>query len=162
VHRAHAAIEHRDWVPLRSANTEVSLGVRKPSAPELQRAQDVLAQAGANLRSVEQIYARETLLMNDYPQQVPLLLQALRIGDVGIAAIPCEVFVQIGLELKEESPSKPTFTISLANGYNGYLPTVEHHQLGGYETWRARSSYLETNAAPRIVETMMRLLKQIE
>jgi hypothetical protein len=81
----------------------------------------------------------------------------MRIGDLGIAAIPCEVFVEIGLEIKAKSPFKPTFAISLANGYNGYLPTPEHHKLGGYETWRARSSYLEVDAAPKIVDTVMEL-----
>ena len=51
-----------------------------------------------------------------------MTVQALRIGDLGIVAIPCEVFVEIGLEIKAKSPLKPTFTIELANGYNGYLP----------------------------------------
>jgi hypothetical protein len=50
---------------------------------------------------------------------------------------------------------------SLANGYNGYLPTPEHHRLGGYETWRARSSYLEVGASPRIVEQLLGLLHQL-
>jgi hypothetical protein len=36
--------------------------------------------------------------------------------------------------------------VSLANGYNGCLPRAEDHALGGYETWRARSSNLETVA----------------
>jgi hypothetical protein len=72
------------------------------------------------------------------------------------------VFVEIGLDLKKNSPWKPSFTISLANGYNGYLPTVEHFQLGGYETWRARSSYLETNAAPKIYDAVLGLLKKLE
>jgi neutral ceramidase len=110
------------------------------------------------METLPEIYARETVLLHDYPAEVPLILQAFRIGQLAIAAIPCEVFVEIGLEIKERSPFKPSFTISLANGYNGYLPTVEHHSLGGYETWRARSSYLEENAAPKIVETILKLL----
>ena len=74
------------------------------------------------------------------------------------AAIPCEVFVEIGLELKSKSPAKPLFTVSLANGYNGYLPTPDQHKLGGYETWRARSSYLEPDASPKIVAKLLELL----
>ena len=92
------------------------------------------------------------MLISEYPARVPLILQALRIGDLAISAIPCEVFVEIGLEIKKKSPFATTFTTSLANGYNGYLPTPEHHRLGGYETWRARSSYLEIEASPKIVE----------
>ncbi len=90
-----------------------------------------------------------------------LLLQAIEIGDLTIVAAPCEVFVEIGLELKRKSPIQPTFTVSLANGYNGYLPTPEQHELGGYETWRARSSYLETGASRKIVAAVLELLRDV-
>lgn len=99
--------------------------------------------------------------MKDYPKQVPLNIQAMRIGDLGIAAIPCEVFAETGLAIKHQGPFKQTFTIELANGYNGYLSTPERHKLGGYETWRARSSYLETEAAPKIFDTVMALFARL-
>jgi hypothetical protein len=110
------------------------------------------------MQSLEEIYARETVLLNDYPEKVELIVHAMRIGDLGIVAAPCEIFVEIGLELKQKSPFKPTFVISLANGYNGYLPTPEQHKLGGYETWRARSSYLEVDASVKITEKLFELL----
>jgi hypothetical protein len=44
------------------------------------------------------------------------------------------VFVETGLELRKRSPLADTFTIELANGYNGYLPTPGQQALGGYET----------------------------
>jgi len=163
VARVCKGLEYRDWVPLAARQTEIRLGVRQPKKDEIERAKSILAAAkGPQLRSGEEVYARETLLINDYPSHVQSILQALRIGDVGIAAIPCEVFVEIGLDIKRESPFKPTFTISLANGYNGYLPTVQHHKLGGYETWRARSSYLEVEAAPRIYSAIMELLRGLK
>ena len=84
-----------------------------------------------------------------------------RIGDLSVAAIPCEVFVEIGLELKKTTPFQQHFTISLANGYNGYLPTPEHHRMGGYETWRARSSYLEVDASTKILKTLNELIQQV-
>ena len=65
-------------------------------------------------------------------------------------------------ELKAQSPFKPTAVFSLANGYNGYLPTPEHHRLGGYETWRAKSSYLEVDAAPKITSKLLELLKSVK
>ena len=70
------------------------------------------------------------------------------------------MFVEIGLELRKSSPAKPLFTISLANGYHGYLPTPEHHKLGGYETWRARSSYLEPEASVKITSKIIDLLSE--
>jgi hypothetical protein len=56
---------------------------------------------------------------------------------------------------------KPTFTISLANGYSGYLPTPEHHCYGGYETWRARSSFLAVDAEPQIRAAALAQLKSL-
>ena len=69
--------------------------------------------------------------------------------------------VEIGLELKKKSPLQPMFTIELANGYNGYLPTPEQHKLGGYETWPARSSYLEVEASTRISKSLSELLAEV-
>jgi len=62
---------------------------------------------GRSPRGLEEIYARETMFLKDYPVQVPLLLQTVRIGDLAIAAVPCEVFAEIGLEIKRKSPFKP-------------------------------------------------------
>jgi hypothetical protein len=61
-------------------------------------------------------------------------MQAFGIGHLAITSIPFEVFTEIGLDIKARSPFKETFTIELANGSNGYLPTPAQHDLGGYET----------------------------
>ncbi len=155
-----AEIEYRGWVPLGMRQTEISLAVRKPTQEEVTLAKAVVQEVpeGQQLGTLPQIYAGETLAMAEYPDKVPLILQAIRIGDLGIAAIPCEVFVEIGLQIKAESPLKPTFTMELANGYNGYLPTPEQHRLGGYETWRAKSSYLEVDASVKITKEILELL----
>jgi neutral ceramidase len=159
--RVYKEIEHHDWVPLRGLQKEIQLGVRLPGTEEVVLAKRIVAEAESPvMRTLEQIYARETLLLSNYPAQVPLLLQVLGIGDLRIAAIPCEVFVENGLDLKQKH--SPLFTISLANGYNGYLPTVEQHKLGGYETWRARSSYLEVEAAPKIIGALSELIEQMK
>lgn len=150
---------YQRWVSLAAEQEEITLGVRKPDDTEVERAREIVAKAaGETMKSLEEIYARETLLLKDYPAKVNVLLQVFRIGDLAIAAVPAEVFVEIGLELKAKSPFKPTFTIGLANGYNGYLPTPAQHKLGGYETWRARSSYLEVHASDKILQTLFKLL----
>ncbi len=158
---AYKKIKHHDWLPLKMAQKEIELGVRLPDALEVKRAKTIIAEAKGGLKTQPQIYARETVLMAKYPAKVNVILQALRIGDLGIVANPCETFVEIGLEIKQKSPLKHTFTIELANGYNGYLPTPEHHALGGYETWRAQSSYLEVNASRAVMSTWLELLKEV-
>ena len=164
--KVYNSIEYRDWIMLRATQKEIDLGVRKPQPAELEMHMEQLRKAKPGATTLApwspEIYAREAVLLSEYSSEVPVLLQTFRIGDLGIAAIPCEVFVEIGLELKQKSPFQPMFTIELANGYNGYLPTPAQHALGGYETWRARSSYLETDASPKIVRTVLGLFEQLK
>lgn len=158
--RVARAIEHHADVSLAMSEARVRLGRRPTPADEVARAKFILAKAkNPVLSGVEEIYARETVLLNEYPSEVETLVQAIRIGELGIATSPCETFVETGLAIKAASPLKPTFTIELANDYRGYLPTAEHHALGGYETWRARSSYLEVDAEAKIRAA---ILKQLE
>ena len=159
---AYQRVEYQDWVPLIMQETEIELGVRRPDAEELARAEKLLAEAGPGPWTEQRlIYANETLDMAKYPATVRVKLQAIRIGELGIVSSPCETFVETGLAIKKQSPLKPTFTIELANGYNGYLPTPEQHALGGYETWRAKSSYLEEDAATKIQHTLLSLLEEV-
>lgn len=161
--KAYQHIQYHDWVPLAVVQKEIVLDIRKPNTQELARAEEIISKAkGPNMVSMEEIYARETVLIKDFPNSERILLQALRLGNLAITAIPCEVFVEIGLEIKAKSPFDQTFTVSLANGYHGYLPTPEHHELGGYETWRARSSYLEVNASRKITDQVFALLDQLK
>lgn len=160
--KAHDAATHKGDITIAVAEKEIELGVRKPKPDEIERAKKILAETKPGpLKSREEIYARETMFMSKYPDTVKAKLMAIRIGDLGIAAIPCETFTDIGLDIKKKSPLAKTFTISLANGYNGYLPTPAHHALGGYETWRARSSYLEVPASDKITATILELLNTV-
>jgi hypothetical protein len=153
--------EHRADVRLAAAVRELELGVRKPDAQRIAWARAVQADP-AKHRGWPGMYARETLAMVDYPDRVKLLVQALRIGGLGVAAMPCEVFADTGLHIKQQSPIKPTINIGLANGYNGYLPTPEQHAAGGYETWLARTSYLEVDASTRIRDAALALLADVK
>lgn len=160
--KAYGDIQYHDSLPLRVKDAEVDLRVRLPSTDDLRRAEMLLQDVTDRpLKGQSLIYARETTLMAKYPATVKVRLQAIRIGSLGIVSSPCETFTETGLAIKRLSPLKSTFTIELANGYNGYLPPPEQHRLGGYETWRARSSYLETDAEPKVRETLIELLKSV-
>jgi hypothetical protein len=155
-------ITYQDWVPLAVANKELELGLRLPTKDEVEAAQAVMKQSKSlpRMETSEQVYARETVLLSEFPPKVSAPLQVLKIGDLRISAIPAEVFVEIGLELKKRHGK--TFTVSLANAYHGYLPTPEQHRLGGYETWRARSSCLEVDASTKIVAGLQELFDRLK
>lgn len=166
-YEAYLDIEYQRDFPIHVATRDLNIGVRKPSPDDLKRAHEILGSTeqliNGNLSAREAIYARETLQLREYPDTMPIRLHSIRLGDLCINTTPCETFVEIGLELKESSPFETTFIIELANGYNGYLPTPQQHEWGGYETWRAKSSYLEVDASTKIVaafEEMMAELKK--
>ena len=114
---------------------------------------------GRELKGADEVYARETVQMAKYPDTVKVQLQVMVVGETAVVAIPCEVFTEIGLAIKKAGPFKTTCVVSLANGYFGYLPTPAQHALGGYETWRARSSFLEVGASVKIEKTIGELMK---
>jgi len=159
--RVYKQIKYREDAPLAVRTTELQLDVRRPDAQRIEWARSIQKEdTNPNRLTRPEIYASEALELAKYPERVPVRLQAIRIGELGIAAVPCEVFAETGLAIKAQSPLRPTFTIELANGYNGYLPTPEQHELGGYETWPARSSYLEVQAEAKIRTAVLGLLKQ--
>ena len=92
VYKTIQNIQYKDQVSLAALQQEISLGVRRPDKQEIARAQNIVSRAkGPVMMSDEEVYARETLLMKDYPAQVQIILQAFRIGDLAITAIPAEV-----------------------------------------------------------------------
>ena len=54
-----------------------------------------------------------------------LYIQAIKIGDVCVYALPGELFVQIGLDIKANSPFTNSIVVENCNSYCGYVPTKE-------------------------------------
>lgn len=163
VHRAHRQLSFHDWVELGAGRRELTLAVRKPTEKQLAYARKILAKPAEAkpYHRREKVYARRLLRLDESPDQVAVLLQAFRIGELGICAIPFEVFAETGLQLKRETPLERTLTISHANGTYGYLPTQRQHELGGYETWLG-TCCVETGAASKIVHNLLEMLDSIK
>jgi hypothetical protein len=155
-------LEYRDWVPLDMAQRVLTLETRRPSAEQVAWAREVMARPeGAPAQHPrERIYAERTLQRAEVPPQIEVVLQAVRIGDLAISTFPFETFAEIGLELKSKSPFAQTFTISLANGSEGYLPTARHHALGGYETWLG-TNRVEVDAARKMTDALLAMLTDL-
>ncbi len=155
-HKAYQTIQWRDTVPLAGALETLTIGIRHPTAGQLAHAKALVAEPRKDPATLERIYAERAISLNDWPATIPLPLQVVRIGEVAMAGIPCEVFVETGLAYKLRSPFKPSFIVSLCNGYYGYLPTPEHHRLGGYETWLG-TSRLEFEASTKILDQLLKM-----
>ena len=161
VRQACSQIRYHDWVPLVMKEATLTLGFRLADEPRLAWARKIVDGLEGRLpKTLPEIYAQEQIFLHERPT-AELKLQALRIGDLGVSAIPNEVFAITGLKVKAQSPLQPTFNIELANGAEGYIPPPEQHKLGGYTTWAARTAGLVPEAEPKIVETVLTLLEQV-
>ena len=162
-HQAWDKIAYYDWVPLAMVETTLVIRRRVPDEPRLSWARAVVGKMRNKdqlPRTLPEVYAQEAIALHEDPERA-LKLQAIRIGELGITAIPNEVFAISGLKIKEQSPFDITMNIELANGSEGYIPPPEQHALGGYTTWPARTAALEVQAEPGIVETVIKLLEKV-
>ncbi|MCF6284542.1 MAG: hypothetical protein L3K26_05075, partial [Candidatus Hydrogenedentes bacterium] len=158
---AYKAIEWHDHVPLAMVERKITLKYRVPDAERLAWAQERVAALNDELpKKRADIYAWEAVYLHER-QEAELKLQAIRIGDLSIAALPNEVYAVTGLKLKLQSPLETHFNLGLANGSVGYIPPPEQHELGGYTTWPARTAGLEVQAEPIIVETLLAALEEV-
>ncbi|TWU49767.1 hypothetical protein [Rubripirellula reticaptiva] len=156
------SIDYQDSVQLAAAAQDLVLAMRKPDA-EMQRYFTSLQNENISPESIHRharVYAQRAGQLADGPDQTAVMLQAFRIGDLAITAIPFEVFAETGLDLKKRNPFSDSFTIELANGSEGYLPTPAQHELGGYETWMG-TNRVQLDASQRISEVLLALLQRL-
>jgi hypothetical protein len=159
--KAYGGIQYRADVDLAMAERRMTLKYRVPDKQRLEWAQRVMAGVTNRLvKTTSEVYAREQILLHE-AQQTEIVVQALRVGDIGIATTPNETYAITGLKVKAASPLRHNLVIELANGGDGYIPPPEQHLFGGYNTWAARSAGLEVMAEPKIAEAAIGLLEQV-
>jgi len=86
------------------------------------------------------------------------ILQALRIGDLGLVGLPGEPFTRIVLDVKARSSFPSTAVLSYSNDEAGYFPDRETYEKGTYESYI--SPYCDT-IAELITEEATQLLERI-
>lgn len=152
---------------LKTFYRDLPLTLRKPSAEELEKAKQVVAVIDyENIRDINpetlrHIYAREQVLLSEFPEQKMFPVQAFRVGKLIVGGLGGEFFAETGLWLKENSPASKYFTVCFANDYVGYVPPAHEIENGGYETWRCRTSYLSPDSEKAIRDALLSGMQQI-
>ena len=153
--------EYEQNLSLAMGEKRVSMERRLPDEERLTWAREKLAEMdGVRPRNRPEVYAEQARFIDENPVE-EIVLQAIRIGGLGIVGIPNEVYALTGLKIKAQSPFDLTFNVSLANGAAGYIPPPEQHALGGYTIWPARTAGLELEAEPKIVAMIGDLLTEV-
>ena len=70
-------------------------------------------------------FAREYYKTEDRPSKINMEMHVIRIGDAVFFSLPGEIFSEICLAVKKQSPFEKTFGAGVANGYYGYMPTAQ-------------------------------------
>jgi sugar phosphate isomerase/epimerase len=127
-----------------------------------------IAWARANIKKVgagelsflEQVEAYKILAIEmRQSRTIPLEVQAFRLGrDVAVVGLPGEVFVDLGLAIKQASPFATTLVIELCQDAPGYIPTKKAFAEGSYETVNSR---IAPGGGEEMVEAAVRLLKEL-
>ena len=91
---------------------------------------------------------------------VPLEVQVFRFdADTALVCLPCEIFVELGLAIKQGSPFKKTIVMSICNDRPSYVPTRKAFTEGSYEVTNAR---VKPGVGEMLVETALKLLREVK
>jgi neutral ceramidase len=103
--------------------------------------------------SIRNFYAGEAARLPG--RRLPVEIQGFQVGPATFIAVPGELFVEIALRIKSETPHA-LFIMGITNGYVGYLPTRDAYRSGGYEVVSAKV----TDAAEDLLVGAIRELDQ--
>ena len=85
--------------------------------------------------------------------------QVFAIGEkIALAAIPGEPFVEIGLQIKKQSPIEHTLFSGYSNVGWAYIPVPEAYPVGGYEV---EITPFRPDAAGIVVAETLSLLEEV-
>jgi len=163
--RVAEAIRTAD-APAALIGTCFDVGPRRIDPDYLRWAREATAPAAdhnVNIRDGidDEIYARLCVeLADEGPDRYGVDMTGLLLGGAAFVTIPGELFTEIGLRIKRESPHHRTFIVDLANGSLGYIPTARAIREGGYAT-RPGPACLDEHAEDAIVEQALGLLGRL-
>ena len=97
---ASQTIVYNEDVDLAMSEARLNLKYRVPDKQRLEWARRIVDGMGdRSPKNTTEVYAREQIIL-DERQSTEIVVQALRIGDVGIATTPNETYALTGLKIK--------------------------------------------------------------
>lgn len=155
------------------ASKTINIPVRLPPQEEIKRLQQYMREhpdpvwkkdLEGEAAEWDWVYTASSLEVIDYFKSRPYFeyeIQVFRIGNILLAGLPGEMFVEGQLRIKLGSPKRHTFLAHICNTYAGYIPTREALEHGGFETRFANWSKLVPEAMDMIVKETIALLNKL-
>lgn len=131
------------------------------SPDEIEQAKRDIEKVGTSeLSFIDQVRAYKILAVQwRGGTTIPLEVQVFRLSDdVAVVGLPGEVFVDLGLAIKQASPFATTLVIELCQDAPGYIPTRKAFAEGSYETVNSR---IAPGGGEMMAEAAIKLLKEL-
>ena len=148
--------------PLRVRSTMVRLPLAPIQAADVEAAKETIRTGNDQGREnfMKLVNAYKVLdVHNRQGEPLEVEVQAVTLGnDLAWVSLPGEVFVQLGLDLKIDSPFKQTMIAELANGSIGYIPNRRAYPQGAYEVVSARCA---AGSGEMLVQAAVSMLKEM-
>ncbi len=154
-------IEPRGTLRVKSAKVRLPLAKITPEDVETARA--VVARLNGKDKPpafLEQVRAFKVLDVEARQgEPIEVEVQVVALGDtIAWVSLPGEIFVELGLAIKQDSPYPHTIIAELANGAIGYIPSRRAYAQGNYEAVSARCA---EGSGEMLVDAAVTLLKEL-
>ncbi len=142
------------------AKERIRIEKREADLEETKKKIDALLDADKKLMRLRNIVYYQATNETDH---MDLYVQAIRIGDFCLYALPGEIYVNFGFAIKEGSEYEMKMVAENCNSYCGYVPTEEAfgENCDLYETTLCHHSCLVPTAGKQIVEKALTLGKKL-
>jgi hypothetical protein len=149
---------------VRARSSIVELPLPEVGEGDLEKARQVVArlqgpgsQRPAFMEMVAAFKVLDVAGRKGRPQEVEV--QVIALGkEIAWVSLPGEIFAELGLAIKQDSPFPRTIIAELANGAIGYIPARRAYAQGNYEVVSARCA---EGSGERLVDAAIRLLKEL-
>ncbi len=154
-------LETQNINKLNSESETVYLKIPEYTEEEIEQAKINAQKESDEIASTPEIREAMKILrihnLNNQPIEAEVLTFGL--GDASIVALPGEIFVELGLAIKESSPYKNTLVLTLANNSIGYIPNKDAFQYGAYEV---EVSMIAEGEGEKLVESSLGQLQDMK
>jgi len=144
-------------VALGSVKREVVVPFRDFAADQEER----ISRSGWTAATQEWFREQVEIMRREGYTSASTVLQAWHIGETAFGSLPGELFVELGLKIKQESPFPWTFPVELGGDYLGYLVTRQAMEAGGYEALVGRTAKPSAEGVAFMVNQVLQMLGEL-
>jgi hypothetical protein len=154
-------LDTQDIQMLSSESETVYLKIPEYSKKEIEEAKINAKKESDEIASTPEIREAMKILRIDALNSKPIEAEIITfgIGNTSIVALPGEIFVELGLAIKERSPFKNNLVLTLSNNSIGYVPNKEAFKYGAYEV---EVSMIAEGEGEKLVDSSVIQLKKMK